>query len=776
MNKYFLVFFFILLVNIGHAQNYVLSGRVLDSGNSEAISFAQVFTAAGKGVLSNNQGYFSLNINPLEDEFVFFSALGYESDTIVLRELDSRVNTEIRLRVASLQTIVVAASKPSLQNFISPSIERLKNVPVVLGQTDVIKSLTIYPGVAQGREGLTGIYVRGGSDDQNLYLLDGSTIYNPGHLYGFLSVFNPNLVRSIDFYKNYIPAAFGKRLSSTVNIQTKQGGGERTRSRETGILGFNYTDVGRFKDSTLTYAGGVRFSHTALVTLGSLPTFLAKTSPLFFAGMYDVNFKIAKKYSSGKLLIGSVYFGDDLYGLKVPGKSEEEGKFGGEAIYRYGNKTASLRLFNPSRNGRFQETLLNFTQFRSAYNIRESFRSNTESLTNTYENRGLINEFSLNRKTSLETKAIRMTAGVETQFRSIEPVRINYTDEGQTIKPAPFFINSFHIAGYVDANLELNSVISIDGGIRTELFANLKNDYQRVSFDPRASINLSLGEARQLSLSVQKLTQNVHAVNIVAAGLPATVWIPADDVLSPETSISYGLDYQSVRINEQMNASIYFRKMTGQVFLPTQAFTGSSNNAWQEDILSGGAGEAFGFELYYERTLSNRLLGSLSYTWSRSFRTFQEVNRGEQFPFDFDRPHDLLLNGAWIINSKWKLNTSFTFQSGRPVSISEGTGLNFYGRPRAIITKYNNNRFPNYHRLDVLMEKKTVTRRGKQGSLKFGLYNLYGNPNPLFFARTAKGAPATNPRTGELESLATPQIQSGSLFRFFPMLSYEIIY
>ena len=775
MKPSFVLCFLILLAARCYAQEVTLSGTVRDATTREPVAYA-IIQSAGRGTVGDAVGRFALNVLRQPKQSVIVSALGYRSDTFTLEQITHTENWSVNLAADTLTLIEVVATKVGYDLNPSLSVERLNALPSVLGEADVVKGLTLLPGVGAAREGLTGLHVRGGSDDQNLYLLDGSTIYNPGHLFGFLSVFNPWIIRNVDLYKNYIPAVYAKRLSSAVSVHTKQGGGQRRRRKEVGILGVNYMDAGTLRDSSLQYAGGLRLMHTSLLTLGSLPGYYLSNRPLLFAGMYDVNLKLTKRFSNGTTLSGSFFSGEDFFGNRIKSTTDApEARARGSSLLRYGNRTAALRYFSTSQRGTLVESLFNYTGFQSRYAIRE--KPAAETLPLTFTNTSSITEFSLLHRRTVSVGNGQLSGGGELRYRSITPVALSFQQGDRNVRPTNLSFPTSHVAAFGDLELPLGNFLDWQLGLRIEHFANVAGNYSSVLFSPRSSLGWQIGSSNRLSITYQRATQPLHATLVFSGGLPTTFWLPADDLLPPESGQTVGVDYQRLRSNGKLKVGLYTRRMRDLVFLPNFTFSPSSNNAsWRQDLVTGGQGRAYGIETYLEKKWNTYLLTSVSYTYSRSWRSFASFNNGKEFAYDLDRPHDLSLSIVYQHNAQWRTVGGFTFQSGLPISVPDALARDYTGEIQPVVRAYNNGRLRNYHRLDLLFEHRKEKKAGRVRTLRFGVYNIYGRPNPLSVSYTSRGRGVLNPATGERAFLNTPLQESLTLFRFIPMFSYAVQY
>ena len=784
MNKLLLLLSILLVITsalAGQSKQPYIRGLVIDSGSGYPVPYARItWDTLREGSLTDADGSFSIQGFESGDtsRLLYIKALGYDTYRLLVHNDSGSLPFLIKLSQISFTPVLVQASKISKRGVLTPSIERLRNTPVASGQADIMKGLTIYPGISGGREGLTALHVRGGNDDQNLYLLDGTTIYNPGHLFGFLSVFNPNTVANVDIYKDFIPARLARRLSSVIEVSTRDGSaGERLRSREIGLLGLSYTDEGPTKDSSITYAAGVRLAHTALLTLGTLPGYLAKNDiPLLFAGMYDFNFKMVKTISSSRKLTGSIYLGDDLYGGTIRQGDAIETSAESSSLLRYGNRSASFLYTNKPSVGKRHNTRLNIGAFNNSYRLREILGSGEFTKETLYKNGASLKEIAFHHDRYYSGANQSLTMGMTLAHLRVEPTRIKI-QEDESFRELPRTLRTTtEAAFYTDALVDIGQKWNLRAGLRIAgVYLRSESAVEPV-YSYLASVDRQLGDGF-FSFGYRRTRQLIHSIDLASGGLPVRVWLPISRTLPPETDETLSLTYDRNGENDrQIIMSLYYRNFRNQVLQPERNLSFTDANRWEESIIPNGTGKSYGFEFYFEQPITGRVLTSLSYTYSRSFRQFDEFNNGEEFSYDYDRPHDLYVSINLSLNEKWSAVGAFSLASGLPYSQPTANALDPTGFISPVIQDYNNGRYSTYHRMDILFIRERKTRGGKEGLLKFGIYNMYGRRNPLFFSYGLKGSGNLDPVTGERKVTFRDDFRFGTLFTFFPMLSYEVRY
>lgn len=741
------------------------------------VSFARITQyLAQPGTRTDDAGKFIIPLIPARDS-LFIRALGYEGVDTLVRRKNDECNLKITLRTSSLAAIEVRATRSIGINKLVPSIAKIKSVPVLLGQTDVLKSLTIYPGVSSISEGAAQLSVRGGEDNQNLYLLDGATIYNPGHFFGFLSAYNPNTINSVVLYKDYIPGRYASRLSSVLDVRTKPGGPVRRRTKEISLMTMGYTDEGTLNENgSLTYGGGVRLAHTAFITLVTLPSYLAGQTPVAFGGMYDVNLKVRKNYSDDRFLEASVYVGDDLYGGSIKAQeTEDTGR--GSALFSYGNRALSLRYLT-SRNSVASEWLFTHSTYRNNYRISERFGSIEEAPAFLFRSTARLNNSELTYRMRLPGTA-GLSIGFLAGANRIIPSLVDLTSEGISVTNSGQRFDMLSAAGFLDSSVKLTESVQLQTGLRlgSAFGADLFNRKLYPALSPSLSLSYRGGNTTT-GLSFRSIAQFVHSVDLASGGFPVRLWLPANDRLPPERDFTYSVYHYFRSKNEKLkfSASAYYRQLKNQLVAPLGDFSSGLVDEIDSGIIGGGDGVAYGLELYAESSVGTKTLVSCAYTLSRSIRVFDDFNQGERFPANFDRPHDLYLTLERELSPKWTFSSIFAMSSGLPLTQPTAVILNSQGLPRDAVTEYNNVRFAPYHRLDILFRKTRVTKKGRSGILSIGLYNVYGRRNPINVRYGIRSTIGTNPSTGLPANFSNVTARGTSLFSHIPILSYEVKY
>lgn len=751
-------------------------GKVTDQ-EGLPVAFARITQDLLKpGVRSDDSGDFVLtNVNFSDSLYV--RALGYEEVDMSVAGQKSNCFINIALQTSSLVAIEVKATRSIGINKLIPSLAKIKAVPAPLGQTDLLKSLTIYPGVSSVREGLAQISVRGGEDNQNLYLLDGATIYNPGHFFGFLSAYNPNTISSVVFYKDYLPGQYATRLSSVLDVRTKSGTPVRRRTREVSLMTLGYTDEGPLNTSgSLTYGGGIRVAHTALLSLLTLPSYLAGSTPIAFAGMYDANLKVRRVFSEDKYLEASVYLGDDLFGGAIKAQeTEDTGR--GSALLGYGNRALSIR-YSTADKAVASEWLLTHSAYQNSYRITERFGPTEDAPAFLFKSAARLNNSELTYRAILPGSA-GLSFGAVVGSKRIIPSMIDITSEDVTVTDEGRRFRMLSAAGFIDSSVKLVKRISLQTGLRigSAFGGGLFERKVYPALSPSGNVSYNTNRTTT-GFSFRSIAQFLHSVDLASGGFPVRLWLPASDRLLPERDFTYSVFhyYRSANEKFKFSGSLYYRRLRNQLVAPLGDFSSGLINDFETIIIGGGKGRAYGLELYVESPIGSKTFASCAYTYSRSTRSFDEFNGGNRFPANFDRPHDLYLTLERKLSPTWNFSSVFAFSSGLPVTQPTAFTVNAQGLPRGVATSFNNTRFAPYHRLDVVFSKTRVTKKGRTGKLSIGLYNVYGRRNPINVGYNIRSSGRTDPTTGLFSGRSNVTARGTALFVQIPVLSYEVKY
>lgn len=758
------IFFVLFSANWLDAQYCTIYGYVKEKATNEPIVGAYIFISeSNKGTTANTHGYYTLSVPCSKPIDLIFQSLGFQSDTINIDvSEDSLLNVE--LSIYSFTTIEVSAVQPG--NDLGQkqlSVQKLENVPVLLGEPDPLKAISLLPGIASGMEGTVGLHVRGGSSDQNLFLLDGSTVYNNGHIFGFVSVFHPATIKNIDLYTGYFPSRYGGRLSSVFDFTVKDGNRNEVKREATlGLINSNLTVEGPFLKGRGAFLVSGRAAHSGLLSLATLPAY-QKGEPWLFAGMYDFNGKMTYVFPNESKLSMSFYAGDDFWGSKV----KEDAKTG-NSLLTWGNRTLALRYTRAWAGNLFGETYLNLNHFKNNFQLSER-SAITSDLRSTFNNRSFIEEWSIRQQFRWSYgRQAGLDFGGHLTAHKFQPVSVSINNGTEYTTRTSGNFTPISSSIYADHDLRLGRV-KIYSGLRWSSYQLDDRTFQY--FEPRFQLSYAFNRHLSGQIGYSRMIQYIHLVTTGGTGLPYDFWLPATASAPPQQAQIYsaGLQYSKSGMVVQIEA--FYKQLTRQIDLPSgnSLLRGDTKYFWEESLLLNGSGKAYGLELLIEKNIG-KLTGWAGYTWSRSFRQFEQINQDRRFPYAFDRPHDLELTLSYKLNDKWLISSNFLYQTGRPITIPEAIIRDMFGRIEIAYINRNNDRLPDYHRWDIQLSKSFKTKRqNRDATLNFGLYNAYGRPNTLYLDIGGEFLSVNN----QFDRIRY-NILNVSFFRFIPSINYTL--
>ena len=795
---------------IAAQTKYTISGYMSDGSSGEKLIGANIFDKNHlQGNVSNTFGFYSLTL-PAGEVNIEVSYIGYGNQTTSFNlNRDTIIDFDFSSAL-ELETVVVQADKQyrieedAQMSRMEIPIEQIKKIPALLGENDVMKALQLLPGVQSGGEGQSGLYVRGGSPDQNLVLLDGVPIYNVSHVLGIFSVFNADAIKNVTLTKGGFPARYGGRLSSVLEINMKDGNmNEFHGEGSIGSISSKLTLEGPIIKDKMSFIVSGRRTYLDLLAKpfialannanqndGANEKFGLK---LYF---YDLNAKLNYKINDKHRLYLSGYSGADVFGFDYEydsGFNNDTEMFSGGLDW--GNLISSLRWNYKISNKLFANTTLNYSNYD--IDIPTTFSSTFENEVNgmteiirediSVNYRSGIRDFSAkvdfdyipnpNHYFRFGANVIhhKYTPGVVSFMATFEEENIDLLIGDNTLE-------SIESAVYIEDEVTLGK-LKANVGLHFSMF-NV-NDVTYTSAQPRVGLRYLLPKDIALKGSFSTMTQFINLLTSEALSLPTDLWVPSTDRIKPQESWQAALGVAKTFNNKyEFSIEAYYKEMNNVIsFKEGSSFAFGLQDDWQEKVTQG-TGEAYGFEFFLQKKRGNTT-GWIGYTLSWNNRTFDEINGGETFPFRYDRRHDLSivaihkfnervsLSGAWIFGTgnaftlprfsyPYQQNSfSFTDYNGQTVTETFSSEVQSLG-------KKNNFRMTNYHRFDISLEltkqKKRVLR-----TWVFGVYNAYYHSNPYFVI----------PRTRTVLDDNGNQVQERvfsevSILPIIPSISYKI--
>jgi hypothetical protein len=780
-----LLFFLLSPLSITAQEKYTISGSIRDDSSNETLIGVNIIVPdLQTGTVTNEYGFYSLSL-PSGTYNVQISYLGYQtiSETIVL-DKDITKNYKLIESAENLDEVVITddveklnIKKPQM-SVNSLSIKTIKNMPVVLGEVDVIKSITLLPGVTNAGEGSSGFNVRGGAADQNLILLDEAIIFNSSHLFGFFSVFNPDAIKDIKLYKGGIPAKYGGRVSSVLDIYQKEGNSSGFHMNGgIGLISSRLLAEGPIKKDKGSFLFGGRSSYAHLF----LPLFDLDNVAYF----YDLNTKLSYRLNENNNIFLSGYFGRDVF------------EIADSFANTYGNTVVNFRWNHLFSDKLFSNLSLIYSDYD--YDLELSFvefdwQSGIRNFNVKYDFKHYIsNDF-------------KLEYGLNSIYYKFNPGEINPTTEDSGINPFKLTDKyAFENAIYVDAEHKLNNKLSVSYGARFSTFHRLGQDelniyennnpvtfneslgiYEKAepigaesfnrsdviksfaNIEPRLAVAYQLNNSSSIKASYNRMSQYLHLLSNTSSPTPLDVWTPSGKYIKPQLLDQVALGYFKTFKDNTFSLEIesFYKTIENRIDYIDGADL-IANNAIEQVILNGEA-RAYGLELLLRKN-EGKLTGWIAYTLSKSEqrtpgRTPVEtgINNGEWYRTPFDKTHDISITGSYELNKKWSLSSNFILQTGQPATFPNGQ----YQYNGIIIPSFearNSSRLPSYNRLDfaVNYNPKPYSNKQFKGEWVFGIYNVYNRKN------------AANITFRENRTSGTNEAVRLAIFGIVPSVSYN---
>lgn len=758
MKILFLLLLLITFTFIGLSQNtnsFKLSGIIKDATTGEVLFSANIYAKSlQRGVISDENGKYSISL-PTGQHNITFSFIGYSPITKTIN-IDKDIKLNILLTPIEFTGEVAEVKSSRIDQNVKSAevgtvfipIERLKTLPALLGEVDILKSVQLLPGIQAGGEGSNSYYVRGGGADQNLVSIDGATVYNPSHLMGFFSVFNADAIDDAQIIKGGMAPEYGGRMSSVLDIKAREG----NKDQYMGELG-----VGLLSAKALV-EGPIQKGRSSFIISGRR-TYADLLMGLFSKGtqfdglgyyFYDLNAKLTFQLSSKDNLSLTGYYGRDKFGMNQPDIG-----FNNDISWANGLATAKWNHFFNSKM--YLTTSFVFTDYQFSIGMQESvFNLNLYSgIRDIGGNSTFV--WDINKRNKVKF-------GFDYKYHTFTPSTVGAESDGTQLDFGS--INKLYandLAIFAQQEVDLGERWKLLYGLRYSFFAltgpytqytiDNVNDMNNIDstmykpgeivkpyhrFEPRLNVRFEIDKTKSLKFSASQNYQFISLAAMSSVSLPADVWFPTTSLVKPQGSTQVSLGYFQNFLNNSIEASIevYYKYMTNLIeYRPGVDITNSMNTN-MDYCFTFGNGDSYGVELFINKTIGN-LTGWVGYTLSWSNRTFPEINDGKVFPAKYDRRNDVSLMLSYRYK-KWDFSTVWVFASGNASTLP----ASLYIIGGNVITEwgeYNSWRMPNYHRMDISATWHLISGKHVEGSLNFSVYNVYNRANPYFISYKADG-------------------------------------
>jgi hypothetical protein len=735
-----------------------ISGYVRDAATGEnLIGVAVVSPELGQGTATNTYGFYSITLPAGADSVrLQVSYLGYEKARWAAPARGSLAH-DFRLRPAAndLAGVEVVGSREekiaqsTRMGTVNIPLNQIKAVPALLGERDVLKVLQLLPGVQSGGEGQSGLYVRGGSPDQNLILLDGTPVYNASHLFGFFSVFNADALNNVELIKGGFPARYGGRLSSVLDITMKEGNMQEFHGEGAiGIIASKLTLEGPIKKDTASFIISARRTYIDILAQPLIKASLAAEGSKGSIGYFfhDLNGKLNWKLSRRDRLYLSAYTGYDKFYARTRDTDTNADYYDrSEASLGWGNLTSALRWNHILNDRLFLNT--HFTYSKYQFNVGQTqettYEDQNQSRTDKYALRYLSNIRDLSLKTDLDyvpSPEHYIRFGGQYTLHSFRPGALQQKDNTSDISSQ---LNSgsrtmaSEASLYAEDDYRVTDRLKVNGGLRLNGFLVDRTLYP--SLEPRVSARFLLTEDWALKGAYARTTQYIHLLTNSGIGLPTDLWVPATAKVGPQRAQQFSLGAaRNLRYHDEdyeLSFETYYKPMEHLIeYREGASFLGTTDNNWQDKVTSG-QGWAYGGEVFLQKK-SGRTTGWLGYTLAWSKRRFPDLNQGRIFPYKYDRRHDASLVIIHHFSPTLTLSGTWVYGTGNATTLSQGRFL--IGQYQEIddYGERNSYRMKAYHRLDLDLSQTKKKRWGEVVN-SFSLYNAYSRRNPyyLYFQR-----------------------------------------
>ena len=731
----FSIIFLIATLQMQAQVKFTLSGTVRDSLTGEALIGAYIYAPQQKvGCTTNAYGFYSLTL-PAGNYDVRYEYLSYIiKNTNISLTSDVLNNVELKPKTISLKEVVVSGQS-SNQNITSSemstqrlNIKEIKDLPVLFGEQDILKTIQLLPGIKSAGEGNSGFYVRGGTTDQNLVLLDEAPVYNTAHLLGFFSIFNSDAIKDVTVMKGGIPAEYGGRLSSVVDIRMNDGNTKEFGvSGGIGLISSRLTVQGPIVKNKGSFIISGRRTYADLFLKLSNDSNQRRTS-LYF---YDLNLKANYDLNPKNHIFFSSYLGRDVF------------NFANQFGINWGNKTATFRWNHLFSNQLFLNSSLVFSDYNYAITLEGANRS-------VQINSGIRDfllkedfQYFINPQNSVKF-------GFNSSYHQFFPGSLIATGDTsvnnrilqskQALESGIYFSNEHSITPSIKLNYGMRlSVFSVLGpgtfysydseGDKSDSVVSNGNSVIKTYYgwEPRLSLNYIINESNSVKASYTKIYQYVHLLSNTTSGNPTDLWLPTSNNIKPQYSNQWALGYFKNLDNNNYEASVevYYKSMSNLIDYQKNADILLNPNV--ESQLVYGKGWAYGAEFFLKKK-EGKFTGWISYTLSRTLRQFAEINHGNSYPAKQDRIHDISLVGIFHASERWTLASTWVFNTGDAVTFPSGIYTSF-GRKAPYYTDRNGYRMPSYHRLDFSATNTKKFKGNRERSWNFSIYNVYARKN-----------------------------------------------
>lgn len=762
-------------------KKYTISGYIKDAASGETIIGANISVKNFlKGVTSNQYGFYSLSLPEGEYE-IAVSNIGYNTfESTIKLQHDTTFIVNLLVK-ATLQQEVVVVSKKRESNVkgaqmgkVTLPIEQIKSIPAFMGEIDLLKTIQLLPGVRNAGEASAGLYVRGGGPDQNLIMLDDAVVYNSGHLFGFFSVFNSDAIKNVSLIKGGMPAQYGGRLSSVLDVAMKEGNNQKLQlDGGIGLIASRFSVQGPIKKNKASFILSGRRTYVDVLA----KPFVKKTSQFYGSGyyFYDLNAKLNYQISDRDRVYISGYFGRDVFTFK-------NSRQGLNVNIPWGNSTGTIRWNHVFNNKLFVNTTALYNDYNFLFSGKQDDFEAT--LSSGIRDIGLKQDYDY-----YPASGHKIKFGGQYTYHRFFPSVVSGRQDTVVFDPLNAQTKYSHDAAiYLQDDWEVSEKLNVNVGIRYSIFQQI-GKYKRYTTDafgnrldsvvygagqavktyggaePRLTLRYSLKNGSSLKFAVTRNLQYIHLVSNAGTTLPTDIWVPSTYNVQPQKSWLYAAGYfRNFKDNQyETSLEVYYKSMKNQIEY-REGYTPNTLKDTEEDFVFGN-GYSYGTELFVNK-VKGRLTGWVGYTLSWTWRKFDSLNSGKRYPAKYDRRQDLSVVATYSLNKKWRFSAAFVFGTGNAATLPQ----RFYIVGGVLTQEYsdiNQYRLPSYHRLDVsaILTPKSKPGKKLKSEWVFSIYNVYSRQNPYFIYFAQEGNP--------LAGTQKVQAKQVSIFPIIPAVTWN---
>lgn len=752
-----IIFLFVLSAALV-AQNVKISGYIRDSITGEVLVGANVYDSIVKlGAVTNSMGYFNIVLKSGQISVLKFSFVGYQTKEVLINTDSVKFLDVLLSDFNLLAEVEIVADNSAIETseigVLKIPMSQIKNMPMVLGEVDIIKTFQLMPGVFSGKEGTSGIYVRGGSPDQNLFLLDDIPLYYVSHIGGFLSTFDADAINDVKLYKGGFPARYGGRLSSVVDLRMKDGNKNNFKGVVSiGTLSTKFSIEGPIKKNSSSFFLSIRRCNVDLITRAvSLVDSDGKTMAGYT--FYDLYSKYNKVLKNGDRFFISMYSGRDNIFLNINEKSQNalNPSFKIRSNVIWGNVMMSMKYTRKFNQNLFGNISIAYSKYKYKDHINSKSSApgggelTNESILMFDSGVGDIiakadfDLFLINRH--------KVRFGFANTFHMFSPGNSYYSgiySSGDSISfSEPYKINAFESNFYFEDEFSLGTKLDLNIGTHFSIYTI--QDITFKSFQPRVNINYQMNNKASFKCSYVRMVQYLHLLSNSGAGLPSDLWVPASVFMPPESAdqLSAGLVFITDN-NRPIEISIesFIKQMHNLVEYKEGTNFFGNNHDLQSKVETDGSALVYGIEFLAQKKLG-RITGWIAYTWSKNTRQFDNINGGKPFPYKYDRRHDISIVCNYELNERIFLSATWVYSTGDALTLATNhygvlyhdynslTGIPFSFYDVHLYDGRNSYRMPAFHKLDLGVN---FTKQKKHGlrTWNVSVYNAYCRQNAFF--------------------------------------------